>query len=75
MTALPPWYFLLHCGYVRLTESKKRATCGHAWITLKKKRKKEKLLWKPLECKKLRGSPVAVVCEIDDLIVNHRLEL
>lgn len=52
-TALPPWYFLLDCDYVRLTENKKRATCGHAWIELKKKRKKEKLLWKPLECKTL----------------------
>lgn len=55
---------------MRLIKNKVKATCGYAWLRLKKR--KEKLLWK---CWNVRSFEEAVMCGIDDLIVNHRLEL
>lgn len=70
MAVLSRRYFLLDCDEVRLIKNKVRATRSYAWLRLKKRR--EKLLWK---CWNGRSFTEAVRCEIDDLLVNHWLEL
>lgn len=55
-----------------MIKNKVRATCGYAWLRLKKKKKRKEKLWKRWNVKSFEE---ALVCEIDDLIVHHWLEL